>query len=248
MTQKKWEDLFSSEKLMEQQRQNPFRKLGDMVYDIIESAIISYELQPGTRLNTVKTAELFGISRTPVKEALEQLRKNGFVVTSDAKKGYFVFDISNISLEQLFMARKALEGTAAYLCARQNMLINLEKLKQLAVLFRETFQKKYFIHFSMIDQAFHNLIVTSCGNRYIKSMYGEIERKITYYSVRSQDYMISLGEDPSFAILAGQHIAIYRAIELGMPELAETASKNHLDVCYSLCLRYHTAMNSMVPY
>lgn len=235
-----WERALTPETLAKAQEKNPFKKLNDIVYEIIEDAIVSYGVEGGTKLNTVQIAKLLGISRTPVSEALEQLRVNGLVVTYPDKKGFYVFDVSHTSLEQLFIARRALEGTAAYLCARQNTLVDLKMLEKLAKLFSATFEKRYFVNFSRIDQTFHNTIVNSCGNPYIVKMYKAIQKSISYYSVRSQDFMLSLGDDPSFGVLATQHVAIYRAIELGMPDLAEAASKTHLDTCYTLSLRYHT--------
>lgn len=238
--QENWEAALTPETLVKAQEKNPFKKLNDIVYDVIEDVIVSYGVAGGTKLNTVSIAKRLGISRTPVSEALEQLRMNGLVVTYPDKKGFYVFDVSHTTMEQLFVARRALEGTAAYLCARQNTLVDLKQLEKLAKLFTATFDKRYFTNFSRIDQSFHNLIVDSCGNPYIIKMYTAIQKSIGYYSVRSQDYMLSLGKDPSLGVLATQHVAIYRAIELGMPDLAEAASKTHLDTCYALTLRYHT--------
>ena len=185
------------------------------------------------------------VSRTPVSDALEQLQREGLVVTPPSRKGHYVFDISHASLEQLFMARKALEGTAAYICARQNGGVDMPKLRGLAIKFQRTFEKREFTNFSELDQDFHNQIIQSCRNPYILKMYSAMECFISYYSIRSQEYLLSLQNEPTFAVLAGEHMAIYRAIELGIPELAEATSKNHLSTCYNLCMRYHTTAGAL---
>ena len=64
--------------------------------------------------------------------------------------------------------------------------------------------------------------------------------------MRSQEYIRSKCMEASFKAIVGQHIAIYRAIEVGIPELAEMAAKSHLDAGYNLCLRYHTSMGNNV--
>ena len=106
-------EYFKPELVHKAQDANPFLKLNDVVYNIIENGIIYGMLPPGTRLGVVRIAGLLEVSRTPVSEALEQLSNEGLVVTPSNRMGLYVFDISHTSLEQLFMARKSLEGTAA---------------------------------------------------------------------------------------------------------------------------------------
>ena len=199
------EKYFHPGLIEEAQKQNPFLRLNDLVYSIIEKAIVYGGLPPGTRLSIVKIANLLNVSRTPVSD----------------------------------------EGTAAYICARQNGNVDMQRLRSLAIRFQRTFEKREFTNFSELDQDFHNQIIQSCRYPYILKMYEALQRFISYYSIRSQEYMSSLGNDPTFAVLSSQHMAIYRAIALGMPELAETASKTHLDTCYNLCMRYHTIVGNL---
>ncbi len=239
MGQVKWNELFNPGLLEQRQKSNPFVKLNDMVYSILEEAIISFSIPPATKLSPVRLAACLGISRTPVTEALGALEQNGLVTSPDSGKGYYVFDITHVSLKNLFVARAALEGAAAGLCARRCMELRLSDMERLAKLFYTSFEKKYFNRYAMIDQAFHNLIVNSCGNPLIIKMYRTIEKLNTYYSIRSQDYLMGMGNDPELKAVAGQHLAIYRAIEMGMPDLAERSVKDHLDMGYSMCMRYH---------
>ena len=240
-----FEKIFDAEQIKIAQEKNPFAKLNEVVYNIIENAIINFELQPGMRLSVSTIAELLNVSRTPVTEALELLKESGFVVTPSNKKGYYVFDISHNSLEQLFMARKALEGTAASLCARSGSFKEGERLRKLALEFKKTFDDRDFSNFAELDSEFHSIIIRASGNPYIWRMHKALEKFIAYYSIRSQEYMLSLEDEPLFKTLANQHMAIYNAIMIGIPELAETASKNHLETCYNLCMRYHTTVGSL---
>ena len=238
--------IFSPSVLEKRQKNNPFEKLNDTVYEILETAIISYRIPAGTKLSMVQIAKLMNTSRTPVAEALERLCENGLVTTREDKKGYYVFDMSHTSLENLFMARKALEGTASYLCAQRNFAVDLPALKRLTDLIGASFEKGYFKRFSLIDQAFHNTIINSCGNPLIIKMYKSIDKVNSYYSIRSQEYISSKSNEDSFRAIVGQHKAIYSAIEMGIPQLAEDAAKTHLEAGYSLVLRYHTTMGNDV--
>ena len=73
------DEYFRPELVHKAQEQNPFLKLNDVVYGIIENGIIHGTLPPGTRLGVVRIASLLEVSRTPVSEALEQLKSEGLV-------------------------------------------------------------------------------------------------------------------------------------------------------------------------
>lgn len=237
---------FNHDKIKLIQNSNPFVRLTDAVYTIIEEGIITGELPPGTRISITRIAELLEVSRTPVSDALEQLKADGLVCCSDENPNrYYVFDISYNTLDHLFTARKAIESTAAYLCAQHYTSVDIKKLKQLADGFRKTFETRDFSNFGELDMEFHRLIIRSCKNPYLIKMYSQMERFIDYYSIRSKAYMISLDNDPAFSGLASQHGSICNAIMLGLPDVAERASSTHLETCYNLSMRYHTMIGKL---
>ena len=233
--------FFTPDQLKLLQQSNPFIRLNDAVYSIIEQGIISGQLPPGTRLSVTKIAENLDVSRTPVSDALELLKAEGFVCNNDENTNrYYVFDISYNTLGQLFTARKAIENTAAYLCAQRYRSMDIKRLKKLADDFRGCFDRRDYTGFGALDTEFHRLIIRSCKNPYLIKMYSSMERFIDYYSIRSREYMLSLENDPSFDVLASQHSSICNAIMLGLPEVAEKSSNAHLETCYCLSMRYHT--------
>lgn len=246
MAEARWDEVFNPAELEKLQRDNPFKKLNDSVCELLENAIISYSIPPSTKLSPVKIALSLGVSRSPVTDALETLAQRGLVKSASGKKGYYVFELSHVSLRNLFNARIALEGTAAYLCAQRNMELRLPDLERLAKLFYASFEKQYFNRYAMIDQAFHNLLIDSCGNPLIAQMYRSIERLNTYYSIRSQDYLKSMGDSPELQTVAGQHLTIYRAIEMGMPDMAQQALKDHLNMGYIMGMHYHITIGNDV--
>lgn len=241
-----WDAVFNPAELEKLQTDNPFKKLNDSVCELLENAIISYNLPPGTKLSPVRIAISLGVSRSPVTDALETLAQRGLVMSSAGKKGYYVFELSHSSLRNLFNARIALEGMASYLCAQRNAEISLPDLERLAKLFYASFEKRYFNRYAMIDQAFHNLLINSCGNPLIVKMYRSIDKLNTYYSIRGQDYLKSVGDSPEFRTVAGQHLTIYRAIEMGMPDMAQQALKDHLNMGYIMGMRYHITIGNDV--
>lgn len=120
---------FTAQNITAAQEKNPFAKISDIVYELLEKAIFSSAIPPGSKLNISKLAEQMGVSTSPVTRAVERLEENGLVTavrSSDSKyRSYFVFDLSGESLEDLFVARRAIEGEAAFLCAQKRTLIDL---------------------------------------------------------------------------------------------------------------------------
>ncbi len=235
--------VFSKIQIEAAQSRNPFAQLSDIVYSILEDAIIHFELYPGTKLSAVQIADELGISRTPVTYALEKLKEEGLVTKQEGHRGYYVWDISIRSLEMNFMARRALEGTAAYICAQRGVFRKDTGLKSLAEQFDSAIREKNFKDFGKIDTSFHWRIIRACENPYILKAYQQMERFMNYYSIRSQIYLVSQENDYALEPLANQHLAIYNAIMSGIPELAEASAKAHLETCYNLSVRYHTPIS-----
>jgi DNA-binding GntR family transcriptional regulator len=86
--------------------------LKDKAYTAIKDAILSVKLKPGTPLVETQLAEELGISKTPVRAALEELEREGFV-TRILFKGTYVTEVTVKDLVEIFQLRAVLEGLAA---------------------------------------------------------------------------------------------------------------------------------------
>ena len=90
------------------QKENPFAKLGEIVYQILETQILSLSLDPGSKLRINSIAEDLNISATPVREAIDMLEEKGLVVAGTGSggkyKSYTVFDIDDKEVQDLFKA------------------------------------------------------------------------------------------------------------------------------------------------
>ena len=85
---------FTAQNITAAQEKNPFAKISDIVYELLEKAIFSSAIPPGSKLNISKLAEQMGVSTSPVTRAVERLEENGLVTavrSSDSKyRSYFV--------------------------------------------------------------------------------------------------------------------------------------------------------------
>ena len=89
------------------------RDLHERILDAIDAG----DYPPGARLLETELAETFGVSRTPVREALRRLESQG-VVTHEARKGAVVASLDYNQLGELYAVREVMEGLAARLAAR----------------------------------------------------------------------------------------------------------------------------------
>lgn len=91
--------------------------VSDAIYAVLRDRIIDGSLGSGSRLRAEKIAGEMGVSRTPVREALQRLESNEFVIARP-RKGLVVKGLSEEDLVEIFQIREALEGMAARLAAR----------------------------------------------------------------------------------------------------------------------------------
>ena len=101
----------------------------DEIALVLEDAILSGELAPGVVLRQEQLSEEFGVSRTPVREALRKLAALG-LVSFAGKRGVQVRPFSRTELFETFVVRAALEGFAARLAVEKLTKTDLRRLEQ----------------------------------------------------------------------------------------------------------------------
>lgn len=239
--------IFSPEMITGPLTKNPFERISNIVYSVLEQAILSSRLAPGEKLNATQIAAALDVSATPVREAVEQLSQNGLVTVEQKGKysSYCVFDISDTSIRDLFIARKAIESTAACLCAQKNWRVDLAELGRLAEQFQRTLSG--FIHSKKadpdisltaeLDRQFHLLLVNSTHNAYLIGMYSSLGKKLSYLSLRTNQFLVSEQNTDNLLLLGNQHICIYRAVKYGFSDTAKSCMDEHIDFCLNSCLQ-----------
>ena len=225
---------FTAQNITAAQEKNPFAKISDIVYELLEKAIFSSAIPPGSRLNISKLAEQMGVSTSPVTRAVERLEENGLVTAV----------LSSESLEDLFVARRAIEGEAAFLCAQKRTLIDLPRLQKLADQFQSAWQDfakdldtaPTASERAKIDLEFHHQLVLTTENEYLIDMFETLQGTLHYLSIRSCEFVATEQKKDNLIVMGSQHVAICSAIGLGLPELARSAMERHIDFCCSRCL------------
>lgn len=226
------------------QKDNPFAKLTDIVYQILESQILSMQLPPGTKLRINSIAEGLDVSATPVREAIEELEEMGLVISSKSGtkyKTYAVFDIDDKEVADLFTVRKSIESTAAYICAQRNWEVDIQSLENHLEDFHNLSQKYIdggaTIELSETDISFHRAIVRFTDNRHLYEIYDSLSKQLQYLSIRTCEFMKGAPRREDLHMLYVQHKAVVNAIKMGFPELAREAMVSHVDFCAENCIK-----------
>lgn len=137
--------------------------LGEQVSQMLTDAILDGTIREGDKLIETKLQQEFGISRSPIREALRELEKKGLVVIVQ-RKGAFVKEVTHTDIEEIFPTRSVLEGLAARL-AYENMtedgLCEMGKIySRMEKAFANKNPKEYWKH----HQQFHEIFIDACGN------------------------------------------------------------------------------------
>src|ERR1051326_5494272 len=91
------------------------RTLKDQVSHLVSGAILCGKIKAGERLNESKLARDLGVSRIPIREALQELQERGLVVNIP-RRGKFVISLSDEEIQKINSLRLILEGEALRLC------------------------------------------------------------------------------------------------------------------------------------
>ncbi|MDR1272095.1 MAG: GntR family transcriptional regulator [Clostridiales Family XIII bacterium] len=224
-------DIFSPKLLKQLESKRPFAKLHELVYFLVEDAILSFKILPLAKIKVSTIAKSLEISRTPVQEALENLYKVGLLTRSRDAGGYIVFALNSTYVYQLFEVREIIDTGAARLCAKRNSKINFSLMGQMCRDIVKYSDAKDYKNFTAADHRFHQFIIESTNNPHVKLIDERVDVLFRYYWGYIARY---LQDSPPvladrFDDIAYQHLAIYKSIKLGSPEMAESAAINHLN-------------------
>lgn len=149
------------------------RALYEEVAEAIRQRIFQRELEPGSWIDELKIAEEYGISRTPLREALKVLAAEG-LVTMKVRRGAYVTEVSEKDLTDVYHMLSLLESDAAgcvALNATESQLAELQALHQaleIAIDKRETFFE--------LNEQFHMLLLDIADNRWRNQMVADLRK------------------------------------------------------------------------
>lgn len=196
--------------------ENPFKPLWQVVYEGLKDEIITLKIAPGTKINEKALAERLGISRSPLKMAIDQL-VDDTLIDKNAGRSPVVTSFDFNTYRQIIHARRAVEGEAASLAAKS---ITPEGLANLDSILQEFSRCSVTdkIRCSLLDDQFHQIIVDAANNVYLSRMYGLIRP----WLLRYRYYLAHFTKRNAYVENPAYHEAIYHALSHHLSELARS--------------------------
>lgn len=189
------------------------------VYKELEHLILEGELHPGASLSELKLSAEFGVSRTPVREALMQLENEGLVKTVP-NRGYEVVGISEKDIYDIYSIRVRVEGLAARRAAENIAEEDLGRLCEIVELQEFYVSKNDPNQVWLLDNRFHEILYESCGSRPLK----QILSLFFNYIKKAREKSVKMGRA---AASTSEHRAIVDAIMARDPDEAERLTVLH---------------------
>ncbi len=189
--------------------------ISDKAYEALSSLIITQRLKPGERLIEEQLAKEMGISRTPLRDAINRLAKDGLVII-EPRKGASVKAFKIEDVMEIYDIRMALEGLAARLAVER---LEGKDLKRL----REKFDSQDARVLVKADTELHELIIRSCGNEKLMGILENLNTHIQLFRVAGY------GSQVRSEHATADHIKIVEALMQQDGRRAEKLVREHIE-------------------
>ncbi|MCT4608009.1 MAG: GntR family transcriptional regulator [Pelagimonas sp.] len=202
-------------------------------YTLILQAIDSGVFRPGDRLVESELAERFGVSRTPIREALQRLETQS-LLTRDGRS-LIVASLDHNQMAELYAVRAELEGLAARLAARHATEEEIQVLGDLIEEDRALLEDPSAL--SRANRRFHKMIHLASHNRFLVQQLDLVHRSMALMATTS------LAAEGRGEIALAEHEAIVDAIRRRDEDAAYQALRDHISVAFVTRLKLDAAQD-----
>ena len=206
------------------------KPLREMVYEELKMQILKGSIIPGTRMMEVELAEEMGVSRTPIREAIRKLEKEG-LVTIEPRRGAYASMISTEDMVEILEVRQDLEGLAAYFAADRMTDAQMEELRKESNSYNDAVKRGNMEDMIKHDTRFHHIIVESCRNKILVQMIEQLQELVLRFRYIYYDNFRRAENMPE------EHEAIVAAIAEGDADKARAAADIHIDRLKELVMK-----------
>lgn len=191
----------------------------EQVAEALRASLVAGEMRPGVVYSAPTLAERFGISPTPVREAMLDLAKEG-LVTAVRNKGFRVTELSDRDLDEITEVRALIEvPTVARIAASPE---GAEELRPLAEAIVAAAERRDILGYIEADHTFHLELLALAGNAHLVGVVRELRHRSRLYGVPS------LAERGELLPSAREHLQLLDFVTDGDVQAAETLMLHHL--------------------
>ncbi|SIQ46492.1 transcriptional regulator, GntR family [Rhizobium sp. RU35A] len=210
----------------------------EQIYWLLRQAIVHLEMQPGAVISEKELCAEFGVSRTPVREALQRLADEG-LVDIFPHSGTYVSRISFKVAEEGFVIRRALEIESVRKAVANVTDAEIDRLKTLIAQMEGILASNELEKYLDCDDMFHSAIAGISG-------YPRIWKFITLAKVHlDRMRQLSAPVPGHLAMVTEQHDTIVRALASRNADQAELAMRIHLDTSFAVMARMYEEQGAL---
>ena len=199
-----------------------FLPLRDVVFNTLRQSILIGELKPGERLMEIHLANRLGVSRTPIREAIHKLEREG-LVTITPRRGAEVAQITEKSMNDVLEVRQALDALCVELACDRITEEGTEALRKACDHFEQCVNTGDSKRIAQADVALHDIIVQATGNQRLIQLVNNLSEQMYRYRF---EY---IKDSSQHQTLVNEHRIIYQSIVCKDKETAAAAARTHID-------------------
>jgi len=213
------------------------KRRADTIAAAVEDMILRGELPEGKRLDEHCLAERFGVSRTPIREALQKLARTG-LVQHIPHRGVFVHQPGAVELMEMFEVMAELEAAAGRLAALRISDAALNKLRAANIACQAAIDAHDTEAYYAQNETFHRIIYAQSGNSFLEAETLRLFKRLRPFRRLQLRLRGRMGQSMA------EHEAILAALEAARPEAAADALRAHVAVQGE---KFHHLMASLRP-
>lgn len=210
--------------------------LRGQTYKMLKSMIITREILPGKKISEETLAQVIGVSRTPIREALFRLENEG-IVKIIPRRGAFVIQQSKENIIEILQIRELLEGLVVRLVTPLLEESDIRELRSCLDKLRATpEQERHVIEYTDSELEFHDLLLRKCPNQMLRQIMAMVNARLQIIRLRT-------------VVLPGraqksldEHAGILEQIEKGKAADAELLMRKHVVSVRTMALEHIDAM------
>ena len=206
--------------------------IADQVFEQLERDILSGKYPQGEVLSELRLSGELGVSRTPIREALQQLQSEGLVEVVP-RVGTFVRQPSRREVVELFQLKSVLEGLGAQLLAQRGRVAETELLQANLADSEAAVRAGDMERYAQLVHEFHGLIVQGADNHRLAAHYSSLMNQLAYHRI----VVNTVARPERLKASDNEHHSVVEAIKSKDALDAEFTMRNHVRASSQAALR-----------